>query len=239
MKRKPVPLKPAKKPAARKPAAPPKRKRRLAPATERAPEIFSRLTREYPDARCALDHRNPYELLVATILSAQCTDKRVNIVTPALFAKFPDAGRLSEANPDTLQDMIRSTGFFRNKTKSLLGMSAAVVAQHGGTVPSSMAELVELPGVGRKTANVVLGNAYGLDEGVVVDTHVTRLSNRLALSRETDPVKIEQDLMALFPRNQWTMLSHLLISHGREICDARRPLCEKCVVNDLCPSSRV
>jgi endonuclease III len=242
MKRKPVPAKAAKKKTAPRKivaGATPKRKRRFAPANERAPEIFRRLSREYPDARCALDHRNPYELIVATILSAQCTDKRVNLVTPALFEAYPDAGRLSEANPDTLQELIKSTGFFRNKTKSLLGMSSAVVSQHGGTVPNTMEELVKLPGVGRKTANVVLGNAFGIDEGVVVDTHVTRLSNRLALSRQADPVKIEQDLMTLFPQDQWTMLSHLLISHGREICEARRPLCERCVVNDLCPSSRV
>jgi endonuclease-3 len=217
----------------------PRRGRKLAPAKERAPEIYRRLEQEYPDATCALDHRNPYELLVATILSAQCTDKRVNMVTPALFEKYPDAQRLSAANPEELQEMIKSTGFFRNKTKSLLGMSSAVVEQHSGSIPERMEDLVKLPGVGRKTANVVLGNAFGRDEGVVVDTHVTRLSNRLALSRQTDPIKIEQDLMALFPRTQWTMLAHLLISHGREICDARRPLCEQCVVNDLCPSSRV
>jgi endonuclease-3 len=213
--------------------------RKFAPASVRAPEIYSRLAREYPDARCALDHRNPYELIVATILSAQCTDKRVNMVTPALFAKYPDAETLSAANPEELQEMIKSTGFFRNKTKSLLGMAAAVSERHRGVIPNTMFELVALTGVGRKTANVVLGNAFGLDEGVVVDTHVSRLSNRLALSRESDPVKIEQDVMALFPRERWTMLSHLLISHGREICDARRPLCERCVLNDLCPSSRV
>jgi len=211
----------------------------MATASERAPEIYRRLTQEYPDAKCALDHRDPYELLVATILSAQCTDKRVNMVTPALFAKYPTPESMSVANPDELQEMIRSTGFFRNKTKSLLGMSAAVARQPGGKVPGTMAELVKLPGVGRKTANVVLGNAFGVDEGVVVDTHVSRLSNRLGFSKESDPVKIEQDLIALFPRSQWTMLAHLLISHGRAICDARRPLCEKCVVNDLCPSSRI
>ena len=216
-----------------------RRTAKRAPAKERAPEIYRRLEREYPDAKCALDHRNPYELLVATILSAQCTDKRVNMVTPALFEKYPDAERWSAANPDELQEMIRSTGFFRNKTKNLLGMSSAVVDKHAGNIPERMEDLVKLPGVGRKTANVVLGNAFGRDEGVVVDTHVTRLSNRLALSRQTDPVRIEQDLMALFPQTQWTMLAHLLISHGREICDARRPLCEQCVVNDLCPSSRV
>lgn len=212
---------------------------RFAPATKRAPEIYARLERAYPDAECALDHRNPYELLVATILSAQCTDKRVNMVTPALFAKYPTPEKLSVARPDQLETMIRSTGFFRNKAKSLLGMSSAVVEKHGGKVPASMDELVSLPGVGRKTANVVLGNAFGTNAGVVVDTHVGRLSQRLALSASKDPVKIEQDLMALFPRDRWTMLSHLLISHGRAICDARKPLCERCVVSDLCPSSRV
>jgi endonuclease-3 len=220
-------------------SARPRKTRRMAPAKQRAPEIYARLSAEYPDATCALDHRNPYELLVATILSAQCTDKRVNMVTPALFARYPDPDAMSRAKPEALEEMIKSTGFFRNKTKSLLGMSTAVTEQHGGAVPATMEQLVKLPGVGRKTANVVLGNAFDLNEGVVVDTHVGRLSNRLAFSRESDPVKIEQDLIALFPREQWTMLAHLLISHGREICDARRPLCEKCVVNDLCPSSRV
>lgn len=234
MKRKSAPKTPIRK---RRAAAP--RARRLAPAERRAPEIYRRLSEAYPDAKCALDYRNPYELLVATILSAQCTDKRVNMVTPALFAKYPNPEAMSVANPEALQEMIKSTGFFRNKTKSLLGMAAAVSERHGGNVPRTMEELVKLPGVGRKTANVVLGNAFNIDEGVVVDTHVARLSQRLGWSRATDPVKIEQDLMALFPRPQWTMLSHLLISHGRAICDARRPQCEKCVVNDLCPSSRV
>jgi endonuclease III len=215
------------------------KRRRFAPPKERAPEIYRRLEQEYPDARCALDHRNPYELLVATILSAQCTDKRVNMVTPALFAKYPDPDAMAVAKPEELEEMIRSTGFFRNKTKSLLGMSSAVVEQHAGTVPATMDALVKLPGVGRKTANVVLGNAFGTNEGVVVDTHVARLSQRLRLSAQTDPVKIEQDLIGLFPREQWTMLSHLLISHGREICDARKPKCEACVVSQLCPSSRV
>jgi endonuclease-3 len=215
------------------------RSRRRAPAAERAPEIYKRLRKEYPDAHCALDHRNPFELLVATILSAQCTDKRVNVVTPALFAKYPDPAAMSAANPDELEGMIRSTGFFRNKTRSLLGMSQAVTGTHQGTVPNTMEALVNLPGVGRKTANVVLGNAFGTNVGVVVDTHVSRLSQRLALTVQKDPVNIEQDLMTLFPKRQWTMLAHLLISHGREVCDARRPLCERCVVNDLCPSSRV
>jgi endonuclease-3 len=219
--------------------APVTRKRRMPPATERAPEIYARLQKQYPDAECALDHRNPFELTVATILSAQCTDVQVNKVTPPLFARYPDARSMADADPEVLQEMIKSTGFFRNKTKSLLGMSAAVAEKHGGRIPDTMDELVKLPGVGRKTAHVVLGVAFGKDEGVVVDTHVTRLSNRLALTRETDPVKIEQDLMRLFPRGQWGMLSHLLISHGREVCIARRPLCERCAVNTLCPSSLV
>jgi len=204
-----------------------------------AADVYDRLAKEYPDAHCELDYRTPLELLCATILSAQCTDKRVNMVTPTLFARYPSASALSEAKPEELEEIIKSTGFFRNKTKSLLGMSAAVVEKHRGEVPRTMAELVKLPGVGRKTANVVLGNAFGIDEGVVVDTHVNRLSNRLALTRESDPVKIEQDLMTLYPKDQWTMLSHLLISHGREVCDAKRPECERCVVNHLCPSSRV
>jgi len=211
--------------------------RRWPPAAERAPDIFRRLSAEYPDAHCALDHGSPYELLAATILSAQCTDKRVNMVTPALFAKYPDARSLAAANPVTLEEMIRSTGFFRNKTKSLLGMATAVTELHGGAVPDSMAALVALPGVGRKTANVVLGNAFGRNEGVVVDTHVGRLSRRLALTGESDPVKIEQDLMAVFPRPQWTVLAHLLISHGRAVCDSRRPQCDRCSVQSLCPSS--
>ncbi|HEU4996269.1 MAG TPA: endonuclease III [Gemmatimonadaceae bacterium] len=225
--------------APRNATAPVKRGKRFAPAAERAPEIYRLLSAEYPDAKCALDYRNPYELLVATILSAQCTDKRVNMVTPGVFAKYPDAEAMAAAKPDELEEMIKSTGFFRNKTKSLLGMSGKITEAHGGEVPATMAELVTLPGVGRKTANVVLGNAFGRDEGVVVDTHVSRLSQRLALSRENDAGKIEQDLMALFPREQWTMLAHLLISHGRAVCIARRPLCERCVVNHLCPSSRV
>jgi len=204
-----------------------------------AVEVFARLRKLHPDAHCELDHETPLQLLMATILSAQCTDKRVNMVTPALFEKYPSAEAMSVANPEQLQEMIKSTGFFRNKTKSLLGMSQAVTERHRGSIPETMEELVKLPGVGRKTANVVLGNAFDVNVGVVVDTHVSRLSQRLALTRETDPAKIERDLMSLFPREQWTMLAHLLISHGREVCIARRPLCEKCVVNDLCPASRV
>jgi endonuclease-3 len=239
-----MPRRAAKKPAPKKrPVTKKKTKRaparKFASAETRAPQIFKRLAAEYPDAHCALDFRTPYELLVATILSAQCTDKRVNMVTPALFAKYPDARALSVANPLELQEMIRSTGFFNNKTKSLLGMANGVVEKHGGEIPGTMEELHALPGVGRKTANVVLGNAFGRDEGVVVDTHVGRLSQRLGLTKHTDAVKIEQDLMAIFPREQWTLLAHLLISHGRTVCDARRPLCDRCAIHTICPSSTV
>ena len=202
-------------------------------------EILARLKREYPDAHCELDYETPLQLLVATILSAQCTDKRVNMVTPELFRTYPDAESMSAAKTEELEELIRSTGFFRNKTKSLLGMSAAVAERHDGQVPSTMEELVKLPGVGRKTANVVLGNAFGINVGVVVDTHVGRLSVRLGLTNETDPVKVEQALMLLFPQEDWTLLSHLLIFHGRRICVARAPKCASCVLNDVCPSSRV
>ena len=201
--------------------------------------MYDLLLQAYPDAHCELDHRSPLELLVATILSAQCTDKRVNMVTPALFARYPTAEAFADADPAELEGMIKSTGFFRNKAKSILGMSAALVERHGGEVPATMEELVRLPGVGRKTANVVLGNAFGVDEGVVVDTHVARVSQRLGLTAAADPVKIEQDLMARVPRERWTMLAHLLIWHGRRVCEAKRPKCEACVLNDVCPSSRV
>jgi endonuclease III len=216
-----------------------RRAKKLAPVKQRAPVVFERLHEAYPDAHCALDFRNPYELLVATILSAQCTDKRVNLTTPALFARYPTPQTLAAAKPEELEQMIKSTGFFRSKTKSLIGMATAVSDRHGGAVPDTMEELVTLPGVGRKTANVILGNAYGRNDGVVVDTHVTRLSERLGFSRQTDAVKIEQDLVKLFPREHWTLLAHLLIEHGRQVCVARTPKCEQCVVNDLCPSSRV
>ena len=206
---------------------------------ERARTILGRLKKEYPDARCALDHGDAYQLLVATILSAQCTDARVNLVTPALFARYPTAQVLAAADPAEVEELIRSTGFFRNKTKSLIGMARALVAGHGGAVPRSMEELRVLPGVGRKTANVVLGNAYGINEGVTVDTHVTRLSRLLGLTRHDDPVKIEQDLMQLFPQEEWALLSHLLIFHGRQVCIARRPRCPACVLADLCPSAGV
>jgi len=205
----------------------------------RAPEILTRLRATYPDARCALDYGNAFELLCATILSAQCTDARVNMVTPVLFAAYPTAETLARASQTDVEEIIKSTGFFRNKARSLVGMAQAVAADHGGEVPGTMDELLTLPGVGRKTANVILGNAYGLNEGITVDTHVTRLSRLLGLTRHDDPVKIEQDLMRLFPRDHWALLSHLLIFHGRQVCIARRPRCGECVLSDICPSSTV
>jgi endonuclease-3 len=202
-------------------------------------EVFSRLRKAHPDAHCELDHETPLQLLAATILSAQCTDKRVNMVTPLLFRTYPTAQAMSDAPPEQLEDIIRSTGFFRNKTKSLIGLGRALVERHKGEVPDTMDDLVKLPGVGRKTANVVLGNAFNKNEGVVVDTHVARVSQRLGLTKETDPIRIEQDLMPLFPRDDWALLSHLLIFHGRRICEARSPKCEICTLNDICPSSTV
>jgi endonuclease-3 len=228
----PAPNAAAKSPAKRK-------KKKGAELKAYALEILSRLKKEYPDAHCELDFTSPLELLAATILSAQCTDKRVNMVTPELFRTYPNAESMSAAQPEKLEEIIKSTGFFRNKTKSLLGMSAAVAERHGGVVPSTMEELVRLPGVGRKTANVVLGNAFGINEGVVVDTHVGRLSVRLGLTNETDPVKVEQVLMGLFPQVDWALLSHLLIFHGRRVCIARAPKCETCVLADICPSARL
>jgi endonuclease III len=216
-----------------------RRPRRPRDAAARAPQILARLRAAYPDARCALDHHTAFELLCATILSAQCTDARVNLVTPPLFAAYPTPGALASARQADVEAIIKSTGFFRNKARSLIGMAQALVADHGGHVPRTMDELRVLPGVGRKTANVILGNAYGINEGITVDTHVTRLSRLLGLTRQDDPVKIEQDLMAFFPRDQWGLLSHLLIFHGRQICIARRPRCGECVLSDLCPSSRV
>ena len=206
---------------------------------ERAPveETITRLKSEYPDATTALDWNDPLELLVATILSAQTTDVRVNAVTPTLFAKYPTAADYAGADPAELEEDIRPTGFFRNKAKSLRGMAGALVEDHGGEVPRTMDELVALPGVGRKTANVVLGNAFGIDEGVVVDTHVRRVSNRLGFTAHNDPEKIEQDLVQTVPRRDWTVFSHLLILHGRSVCKARKPACSDCVVNDLCPSA--
>ncbi|MGH8569012.1 MAG: endonuclease III [Gammaproteobacteria bacterium] len=211
------------------------------PAERRARtrKIIARLRREFPNAKCALDHTSPLELLVATILSAQCTDVRVNLVTPKLFAKYRRAIDYAAADPLVFQQEIQSTGFFRNKTRSILGMAQALIERHGGQVPETMQELVALPGVGRKTANVVLGNAFGKNEGIVVDTHVQRISGLLKLTKEKTPEKIERDLMALVPRDDWTILSHLIILHGRKTCIARRPRCESCGISALCPSSRV
>lgn len=204
----------------------------------RARRIVARLERAYPDATCALHHASALELVVATILSAQCTDARVNLVTPVLFAKYRTAADYAAADPRALEREIQSTGFFRNKTKAIIGMAQALVERHGGHVPDTMEELTRLPGVGRKTANVILGTWFGKNDGVVVDTHVHRLTRLLKLTTNDDPVKIERDLMALLPRDQWTWFSHTLIRHGREVCVARRPKCEACVVNELCPSSR-
>lgn len=206
---------------------------------QRTAEILARLRRALPDVHTALDHRNPFELLVATILSAQCTDKRVNEVTPALFRRFPTARELAGASLDELEELVRTTGFYHNKARALLGLGQALVAEHGGEVPAEMEALRRLPGVGRKTANVVLGNGFGRNVGVVVDTHVQRLSRRLGLTAETDPEKIERDLMALVPQPDWTLWSNLLIAHGRQTCQARRPRCAACVVADLCPSAEI
>lgn len=201
-----------------------------------AREVLTRLEREYPDAHCELHHANAYQLLVATILSAQTTDRRVNMVTPALFARYPSPAALAAAIPEDLETVIRSTGFFRAKSRSLIGMANAVVDRHGGAVPNTMDDLVALPGVGRKTANVVLGNAFERNDGVVVDTHVGRLSVRLGLTRETDPIKVEQALMRVIPQEKWTLFSHLLIFHGRRVCTARAPAHDRCVLADICPS---
>jgi endonuclease-3 len=201
----------------------------------RAAAVLRRLAKTYPEAKCALDHRSPLELLVATILSAQCTDARVNMVTPQLFAKYRTAADYARSPKGVLEREIRSTGFFNSKAKSIRAAGAAIAAEHGGEVPDTMEARVRLPGVGRKTANVVLGNAFGKDEGFVVDTHVGRLSRRLGFTRQTDPVKVEIELNALVPKGRRTMGAHLLIAHGRQICLARKPRCEICPVNPLCP----
>jgi endonuclease-3 len=211
---------------------------RVADRNAWAREVLRRLKKAYPDATCALEHRTPFELLVATILSAQCTDVRVNMVTPALFATYPTARSLAEADQADVEELIRSTGFFRNKARNLIGMAGALVERHGGEVPADMEALRVLPGVGRKTANVVLGNAFGMNVGVTVDTHVARLTKLLGLTRHTDPIKIERDLMDLVPRKDWTLVSHLLIWHGRQVCIARRPRCDECVLRHGCPSAR-
>ena len=203
----------------------------------RTRDVIRRLKRAYPDAKCSLNHSNAFELLVATILSAQCTDERVNIVTADLFRKYKKPEDYLKVSPRELEKDIQSTGFFRNKTKSIQGTSKVLSEEYGGQVPHTMDELLELPGVARKTANVVLGNAFGVKAGVVVDTHVTRLSHRLAFSREKTAEKIEQDLIEIVPKKDWVIFPHLLIAHGRKICKARNPLCAECPIEKLCPSS--
>lgn len=198
-------------------------------------EILRLLAQEYGEATCALHHDGAYQLLVATILSAQCTDARVNMVTPALFRRYPDAHAMAQADLDELQELIRSTGFFRNKSKSLQGSARRLVDEFDGEVPSNMPDLLKLPGVARKTANVVLGTAYGIASGVVVDTHVGRLSRRLGLTHQKSPVKVEKDLMDMIPRDEWINFAHRLIHHGRRVCQSRKPRCEECAFADLCP----
>jgi endonuclease-3 len=204
---------------------------------QRVRKIIRLLKRAYPDAKCSLNYSNAFELLIATILSAQCTDVRVNIVTQDLFRKYRKPEDYLKVSPRELEKDIRTTGFFRNKTKSIQGTAKLLTEQYGGKVPETIEDLLEFPGVARKTANVVLGNAFGVISGIVVDTHVTRLSHRLGLSMEKTAEKIEQDLIAIVPKKDWVIFSHLLIAHGREICKARNPLCAECVVERLCPSS--
>jgi endonuclease-3 len=201
---------------------------------QRAKKIAAGLAKLYPDAHCALHHENPLQLLIATILSAQCTDVRVNMVTPALFGRYPDASAFANADPGELESAIQSTGFFRNKAKNIMACCKLLVEKHSGEVPRTMAELVVLPGIGRKTANVILGNAFDTP-GITVDTHVQRLSRRMGLTKETDPVKIEHALGKLIPEKDWTMFSHRMIFHGRQVCYARKPLCVQCTLNKVCP----
>jgi len=203
-----------------------------------AKEIFSRLKNAYPTAKCSLQFRSPHELLISTILSAQCTDKRVNQVTPGLFKKYPTVKAFAIADIEELKNDIRSTGFYNHKAKSIQQSMRAIVEKHSGDVPGTLGKLILLNGVGRKTANVVLGDAFGIP-GIVVDTHVRRLSNRMGLTKNSNPEKIEQDLMKLFPPDQWTLLGHLMIDHGRAICIARKPKCPDCSLNDICPSAEI
>ena len=219
--------------------APRPRKETLPQTRKRTRQLIDRLKAAYPDARCSLHYSNPLELLVATVLSAQCTDERVNRVTEALFRKYRTASDYAAAAPDALETDIKSTGFYRNKAKALRSCCAVLLERYGGEVPSAMAALVQLPGIGRKTANVILGNAYEMAEGIVVDTHVRRLAGRLGLSAHTDPDKIEQDLLPLVPSADWIILGHLLILHGRRVCTARTPKCPICPLKDLCPSAKV
>lgn len=209
---------------------------RFPSARSRAPLLLERLKKLYPEATCALHWNTPYELLVATMLSAQCTDARVNRVTPALFERFPDAAAAAAAEPEEVEPYVRSTGFFHNKAKAIVGASRLLMERHGGEVPASMEALVELPGVARKTANVVLAVAFGINAGLTVDTHVRRLAQRLGLSRQSDPRRIEADLMTLVPQSAWEQLAIRLIVHGRTVCTARHPACDGCGIGDLCPS---
>ncbi|MFQ5929515.1 MAG: endonuclease III [Acidobacteriota bacterium] len=202
---------------------------------QRIAEILRWLDNEYPEATCALHHENPYQLLVATVLSAQCTDERVNMVTPQVFRRYPNPGALAQADENELQELIRSTGFFRNKAKNLIRAARKMVEEFDGEVPKRMEDLIELDGVARKTANVVLGTAFTISSGVVVDTHVKRLSRRLGLSAQNDPNKIEKDLMRQIPEHSWIDFGHQLIHHGRRICKARKPICPECVLSNLCP----
>lgn len=205
----------------------------------RAVEILARLRQAYPGSRLALDFESPLQLLMALVLAAQCTDKKVNEVTPPLFRRYPAARDYAGADLPELEELVKSTGFYRNKARALKALGQALVTDHGGEVPADLEALVALPGVGRKTANAVLGNAFGRNEGIVADTHVQRLSRRLGLTRETDPEKIERDLLPLLPREDWTVWSHLLQDHGRALCKARKPECAACPVADLCPSAEV
>jgi endonuclease-3 len=206
---------------------------------KRAKEVNARLRKQYPDAKIELDFNNAFELLIATILAAQSTDVRVNIVTKSLFRRYPDARAFAGADIVEMETAVKQTGFFRNKAKAVINCSKALVERHGGEVPRTMEELVELPGVGRKTANVILGNAFQINAGVIVDTHVTRLSGRLAFTESADPVEIEQDLMPLLPRREWTAFANRIILHGRRVCIARKPDCPNCVLNDICPSAQL
>ncbi len=206
---------------------------------QRALEILVRLKRLYPDARCSLDYNTPFQLLVATILSAQCTDERVNMVTPELFHRFPDPPAMAGAAAIELEELVRSTGFYRNKAKNIQGAARTIVSQFDNTVPQCMEDLLTLPGVARKTANVVLAHAFGINAGVTVDTHVKRLSGRLGLTKETEPTKIERDLMKLLPQPDWENWSIRLIYHGRAVCNARKPMCDRCDLADLCPSANL
>ena len=212
----------------------PKRPKTAAERRARVDRILRGLDEMYPNVTCALDHRDPWQLLVATILSAQCTDKRVNLVTPGLFDKYPTPRDFAAVRLEVLANDIRSTGFFNNKAKSIVGAAKKVVQEFGGKVPKTMEEMLTIPGAARKTANVVLGTAYGMAVGVVVDTHVQRVSRRLDLTKNTDPVKIEQDLMKAIPKERWILFSHQIIHHGRALCQARKPRCAECVLNPVC-----